>query len=100
VANERSHGGGEVTRQTPARGAVAAAPYDIRQDDCIRFLRGLAEESVDLIITDPAYSGMNQHMQFGHGRAVAHEVFDGLPRRATRPSGARRCRRAPRLSGL
>jgi site-specific DNA-methyltransferase (adenine-specific) len=61
-----------VTRQTPARDAVAVAPYDIRQDDCIRFLRGLADESVDLIVTDPAYSGMNQHMQFGHGRIVGH----------------------------
>ena len=61
-----------MTTQTRARDAVAAAPYDIRQDDCIRFLRSLAEESVDLIVTDPAYSGMNQHMQFGHGRIVGH----------------------------
>jgi site-specific DNA-methyltransferase (adenine-specific) len=61
-----------VARQTLAQEAVAAAPYDIRQDDCVRFLRGLADESVDLIVTDPAYSGMNQHMQFGHGRIVGH----------------------------
>ncbi|MGH8860087.1 MAG: DNA-methyltransferase [Jatrophihabitantaceae bacterium] len=53
-----------------ARGAVMR--YDIRQDDCVRFLRGLDDESVDLIVTDPAYSGMNQHMQFGHGRIVGH----------------------------
>jgi site-specific DNA-methyltransferase (adenine-specific) len=46
--------------------------YDIRQDDCIRFLRSLDDESVDVIVTDPAYSGMNQHMQFGHGRIVGH----------------------------
>jgi len=44
--------------------------YDIRQDDCVRFLRSLDGESVDVIVTDPAYSGMNQHMQFGHGRIV------------------------------
>lgn len=44
--------------------------YDIRQDDCVRFLRSLDDESVDIIVTDPAYSGMNQHMQFGHGRIV------------------------------
>jgi site-specific DNA-methyltransferase (adenine-specific) len=61
-----------VARQTLAQDAVAAAPYDIRQDDCIHFLRGLADESVDIIVTDPAYSGMNQHMQFGHGRIVGH----------------------------
>ncbi len=58
--------------QPLAQDAVAPAPYDIRQDDCIRFLRGLGDELVDLIVTDPAYSGMNQHMQFGHGRIVGH----------------------------
>jgi len=43
---------------------------DIRRDDCIRFLRGLPDASVDLIVTDPGYSGMNRHMKFGHGRIV------------------------------
>jgi len=43
---------------------------DIRQQDCIAFLRDLPDESVDVIVTDPAYSGMNQHMKFGHGRIV------------------------------
>ena len=42
------------------------------EQDCIAFLRSLADESVDLIVTDPAYSGMNQHMRFGHGRIVGH----------------------------
>ncbi len=45
---------------------------DIRRQDCIEFLRSLPDESVDVITTDPAYSGMNQHMQFGHGRIVGH----------------------------
>ena len=40
--------------------------------DCLDFLRSLADESVDVIVTDPAYGGMNQHMQFGHGRIVGH----------------------------
>jgi site-specific DNA-methyltransferase (adenine-specific) len=60
--------------------AVSAPPghgpaqrtVDIRQQDCIAFLRSLPDASVDLIVTDPAYSGMNQHMQFGHGRIVGH----------------------------
>lgn len=43
---------------------------DIRLGDCIQFLRSLPDESVDCIVTDPAYSGMNEHMQFGHGRIV------------------------------
>jgi site-specific DNA-methyltransferase (adenine-specific) len=58
--------------------ASAAAPvpafgsFDIRTQDCIEFLRGLPSGSVDLIVTDPAYSGMNRHMRFGHGRIVGH----------------------------
>src|SRR5437763_8829286 len=40
--------------------------------DCLEFLRSLGDESVDLIATDPAYSGMNEHMSFGHGRIVGH----------------------------
>ena len=50
----------------------APAEFEIRTQDCIEFLRDLPDESVDLIVTDPAYSGMNQHMRFGHGRIVGH----------------------------
>ncbi len=42
----------------------------IYNEDCIKFLKHLEDESVDIIITDPAYSGMNQKMQFGNGRIV------------------------------
>jgi site-specific DNA-methyltransferase (adenine-specific) len=38
--------------------------------DCFDFLATLPDGSVDCIVTDPAYSGMNQHMSFGHGRIV------------------------------
>ncbi len=40
--------------------------------DCLDFLRSLADESVDIIVTDPAYSGMNQHLQVGRGRIIGH----------------------------
>lgn len=40
------------------------------QKDAIEFLRGLPESSVDLVLTDPAYSGMNQHLKLGSGRIV------------------------------
>jgi site-specific DNA-methyltransferase (adenine-specific) len=49
-----------------------AARCTIVEQDCIAFLRRLEDESVDLIVTDPAYSGMNRHMRFGHGRIVGH----------------------------
>lgn len=55
-----------------ARPSSGTAPYTIAAQDCIAFLRALPDESVDLIVTDPAYSGMNQHMKFGHGRIVGH----------------------------
>ncbi len=42
----------------------------IEQVDCLTFLSSLPDASVDVITTDPAYSGMNQHMGFGHGRIV------------------------------
>jgi len=51
---------------------AAFGSFEIRTQDCIEFLRDLPDESVDLIVTDPAYSGMNQHMRFGHGRIVGH----------------------------
>lgn len=50
--------------------AIPTTSTDIRVDDCITFLRTLDTGSVDLIVTDPAYSGMNQHLRLGHGRIV------------------------------
>ncbi len=47
-----------------------ALNIDLRVADCFAFLRSLPDASLDCIVTDPAYSGMNQHMQFGHGRIV------------------------------
>lgn len=42
----------------------------IYRKDCIEFLKNLPDEKVDVIVTDPAYSGMNQKMKFGKGRIV------------------------------
>jgi site-specific DNA-methyltransferase (adenine-specific) len=44
--------------------------WRIEQADCLAFLVSLPDRSVDVITTDPAYSGMNQHMSFGRGRIV------------------------------
>jgi site-specific DNA-methyltransferase (adenine-specific) len=38
--------------------------------DCFDFLATIPDGTVDCVVTDPAYSGMNQHMSFGHGRIV------------------------------
>ncbi|MGA8016608.1 MAG: hypothetical protein WCB85_11895, partial [Candidatus Dormiibacterota bacterium] len=54
--------------------------WSVEQADCLDFLSGLEDASVDCIVTDPAYSGMNQHMQFGHGRIVGRYGEPGNPR--------------------
>lgn len=42
----------------------------IFHEDAIRFLQNLPPNSVDLIVTDPAYSGMNQKLKLGHGKII------------------------------
>jgi len=42
----------------------------IVNDDVISFLKNLKTSSVDLIVTDPAYSGMNNKLKLGKGRIV------------------------------
>lgn len=42
----------------------------IFQEDAISFLKSLAANSVDVIITDPAYSGMNQKLKLGRGKII------------------------------
>jgi len=54
---------------------LAVAPstesrVEMRHEDCVAFLRSLPDESVDVVVTDPPYSGMNQHLRLGHGRIV------------------------------
>lgn len=47
------------------------------QEDCISFLKILPDNCVDIIVTDPAYSGMNQKMKFGNGRIVGEYQKEG-----------------------
>lgn len=42
----------------------------VKKADCIAFLQSLPNSSVDLIVTDPAYSGMNNRLNLGRGRIV------------------------------
>ena len=42
----------------------------IEQEDVIAFLKKQADNSIDLIITDPAYSGMNQMLKLGKGKII------------------------------
>ena len=58
----------------PSRPVPSAS---VAQCDALAFLRSLAAESVDLITTDPAYSGMNQHLMLGTGRIVGQYEAKG-----------------------
>ncbi|MEZ4789528.1 MAG: DNA methyltransferase [Flavobacteriales bacterium] len=49
----------------------------IYQDDAISFLKKLPSNSVDVIVTDPAYSGMNNMLQLGEGRIVGKYADKG-----------------------
>lgn len=49
----------------------------IHEQDCLDFLRSLPSASVDVIVTDPAYSGMNNKMKFGNGRIVGKYQAEG-----------------------
>ena len=43
---------------------------EIHQDDVISFLKKIPSDSIDIITTDPAYSGMNQKLKLGKGRII------------------------------
>ncbi len=42
----------------------------IKKEDCINLLKDLDSGSIDIIATDPAYSGMNNRLKLGKGRIV------------------------------
>lgn len=42
----------------------------IYHQDVLTFLKSLPNSSVDLIVTDPAYSGMNQKLKLGQGKII------------------------------
>ncbi len=48
------------------------------KQDCIKFLAGLPENSIDVLVTDPAYSGMNNKLKLGSGRIVGKYNDKGL----------------------
>lgn len=53
-----------------ADSAADPSEVSVAHADCLTFLAGLPDESVDVVVTDPAYSGMNRHLMFGRGRIV------------------------------
>lgn len=59
-----------VRKTAPLATAPLAGSYDIQLNDAITFLSQQPDNSLDLIITDPAYSGMNQKLKLGKGKII------------------------------
>jgi site-specific DNA-methyltransferase (adenine-specific) len=49
----------------------------LEQTDCLAFLCSLPDDGVDVIVTDPAYSGMNEWLKLGNGRIVGQYADKG-----------------------
>jgi len=49
----------------------------LERNDALKFLRSLKTASVDVLTTDPPYSGMNQHLKLGKGRIVGKYADKG-----------------------
>ena len=50
--------------------STANGNVSIYRDDVISFLKKLPSNSIDVITTDPAYSGMNKKLKLGKGRII------------------------------
>jgi site-specific DNA-methyltransferase (adenine-specific) len=64
---------------------VAPVPYDLSTKDAVVWLRELASESVDLVVTDPAYESLEKHRAIGtttrlkHSKASSNDWFKIFP---------------------
>ena len=65
-----------TNKRSRVKSSAKARRFEIRLSDCISYLQSLPDNSVDCIITDPAYSGMNQHLKLGRGRIVGNYKGD------------------------
>ncbi|MAT54175.1 MAG: hypothetical protein CMN32_06805 [Saprospirales bacterium] len=61
---------GEKLKGEVAKYKIGDKKVVIFQDDAISFLEKIPSNSVDIITTDPAYSGMNNKLNLGKGRIV------------------------------
>jgi site-specific DNA-methyltransferase (adenine-specific) len=64
---------------------VNAPVFDLQAMDAVTWLRGLADESVDLLITDPAYESLEKHRAVGtttrlkHSKSSSNDWFRIFP---------------------
>jgi site-specific DNA-methyltransferase (adenine-specific) len=64
---------------------VTSIPFELSTQDAVAWLRELATESVDLVITDPAYESLEKHRAVGtttrlkHSKASSNDWFTIFP---------------------
>jgi site-specific DNA-methyltransferase (adenine-specific) len=64
---------------------VTPDPVELSSQDAVAWLRGLPPESVDLLITDPAYESLEKHRAIGtttrlkHSKASSNDWFTIFP---------------------
>jgi site-specific DNA-methyltransferase (adenine-specific) len=64
---------------------VTASLFDLAAQDAVRWLRDLPAESVDLLITDPAYESLEKHRAVGtttrlkHSKSSSNDWFKVFP---------------------
>jgi site-specific DNA-methyltransferase (adenine-specific) len=62
-----------------------SAAFELGREDAVEWLRGLANESVDLVITDPPYESLEKHRAVGtttrlkHSKASSNDWFLTFP---------------------
>jgi site-specific DNA-methyltransferase (adenine-specific) len=69
----------------PIEVAVPSSPFEVSTQDAVAWLRELPAESVDLVITDPAYESLEKHRAIGtttrlkHSKASSNDWFTIFP---------------------
>lgn len=70
---------------TPGPSPPSSEGFDLSARDAVDWLRALAAESVDLVITDPAYESLEKHRAVGtttrlkHSKASSNDWFNIFP---------------------
>lgn len=69
----------------PRLGADGRLHFDLAKTDAVEWLRGLASDSVDLVVTDPPYESLEKHRAVGtttrlkHSKASSNDWFQIFP---------------------
>jgi site-specific DNA-methyltransferase (adenine-specific) len=75
----------DVQWRVPSRGVVTPTTFELSAQDAVAWLRAQPAESIDLVITDPAYESLEKHRAVGtttrlkHSKASSNDWFKIFP---------------------